>query len=490
MAPRKTAKKRNAPPRGPKPSTRSNQAQAAQAQAREDEARELEELEREIRAVEAQKKEVAEKWKLLEEKEKEFEQKEAGLKQREAAAVFLDGGDTHIRKKARTDAGVDLYKEEIKMVVTEEVWRYIKFLPEKKSEQDWVFGVIVDGLAARYRSVRNKIAKKGGRELFISNHSTTMANCINDLRNGCINKTRLACNNYMSSTKIDDLPTVEHIKKCALRTIDLEDPAQLAAYKWYWTVLIPACCGSTKHWNNHVNLFSTISQANWPNPHKLGTEVIPASTEAFVVTVYDSCRKSWIEQRKLKKLHDGYTITHGKKGQPGAQNKLLTKNGRKMVKVTDPMYFAKYTDNTSGCNILGGWSDEGKGIYAGLERDIEASRKDDTCLALERTFYERLRRDLKVKGSSWKQHLRIKKREEAGLVVAEPLPDDQKPQVLSAAMLALMNGEAVQQNPHPEQDDQEAEESDDGDDGADDDQDESEVGSDGEEGSGDDEDED
>lgn len=418
--------------------TRSKSAHAAKSKKRVSNSPQNAESDRARRKAaldKAQSKKAAE----LEAKEQELKKREREIAEKEAKAVILPDEPKRTRKKPKTDDYVDPFKDEIDLVMKEDIWKIVKFLPEDEAGQHMVYSLVVDGMMERYPDVNNRIRNKNDHLAFIHNHGPTMANSLNGIRNQCIGKLGKACTDYMYKHE-GTLPTMDLLRKCALRDIDLDDNEEVATYEWYWTVALPTMCGTAKHWNREEHFFHTISQAKLSDS-KGSQEIVPASTEAFLVTCMDNYRESWIEQNELKKKHPDRKICHGKKKAPGTANKLVDKEdtGTKMVMVYDPKYFGKYTDNTGGSNILGGWSDEGKAYYVDLEVQVEESRNDKKCLAMEKQFLEHLRATKKIRGYTWKQHEAIKRKAARGVSVAEPLPPSEKPQVLSAAFLKFVN---------------------------------------------------
>ena len=380
----------------------------------------------------------------LKKKEAELEKREAACNKRERDLSVEDLPPVLSSRNKKQRTGGDReprpFEEEIATVIRERVWKNVKFLPENEKEQGMVFYLITRYLGEKYPHIGKKQQKPGHRRNFIRQHKETMAIEINNARNYVVNNCRRVCADWAKAHN-GTLPTVDIIEKCATRTIDLQNDVELEVYAWYWTTLIPLACANTNDWHKDVHFFKTIAQEKVPKSRG-GDLAVTASNEAFLLTVMESYRDCWSNQFELKAKHPTHSLTHGKKGKPGDEN-VLKEEPRKMVKMFDPKYFAKFTNNTSGANKFGGWLDSGKIYYVQKKEAIIEARANTTdVLAYEKAFLDKLREKNGILGHTMQQHKKLSRAAARGITVEEPLPPNQRPSTLGDAFLNFLMSQA------------------------------------------------
>ena len=192
------------------------------------------------------------------------------------------------------------------------------------------------------------------------------------------------------------LPTVQEIDSCAMRTINLDDKRGFAIMEWYALDMLSKCHvvfsiltiivmpGPT------LRLFSSfflccllpkgkvVGHKNWPATAGLHVELSKAksldgkklfmtSTEAFVVTIFDSNHNKWSNMFKLYADNGNYNSLK-------LPAKITKEEKQKDPTLVDPYHDAKYTRQDGGQLELGSFSDEGMDYYAQVGEKIREQR--------------------------------------------------------------------------------------------------------------------
>ena len=166
----------------------------------------------------------------------------------------------------------------------------------------------------------------------------------------------------------------------------------MEVFQWYHHELIVSIVG-TSNWGLDTLFYVTLSMAQTKS--KSPKKLINASTEAFLVVLYDNCRNKWMTQFKFradkeKKLHaerqkPRKVVTDAKpkpleadEEQPGhpepddeayfSQARYQAIQGEKPTRVK-----AKYTEAESGQQEFDGWTVEGREAYLKYMKAIKKS---------------------------------------------------------------------------------------------------------------------
>ena len=158
------------------------------------------------------------------------------------------------------------------------------------------------------------------------------------------------------------MPTLEMFCKCAKREIDFQNEEEMAAMEWYWLKVLGTVGGYTG-WGDKAKFYNTpvsmtyISKAHNPNQ---SYKLFPATTEAFMVVMYDNCVEKWEAMAVWKE-------------QNGAKMKLPRKSNKNK---DEPIHKTKYTVSDKGQIKWAGWLDIGLQRFQELRTEIIASRAE------------------------------------------------------------------------------------------------------------------
>ena len=128
-----------------------------------------------------------------------------------------------------------------------------------------------------------------------------------------------------------------------------------------------------------------LSKAKAPGGNK---KLFTTSTEAFIVTIYDSNHNKWTNMFEYYASENNYRATL-----PGKKSKQWRKDNPGQL---DPYHDAKYTRQDGGQLEFGSFSDEGMAFYGEVGQEISKRRKEHPkeYLDFEAKFRPRLRQIL------------------------------------------------------------------------------------------------
>jgi hypothetical protein len=174
-----------------------------------------------------------------------------------------------------------------------------------------------------------------------------------------------------------EMPTVEDMHKVVFRdlavtkevetedgkkemTVDEDATAYLTfLFEWYYTQYLPSIA-MNKWWGEEKHHKGCASTMTLPNePRKL---MVPPSTEAFALVVYENCYKRWQAMLEFRKI-------------PANKGKPMPKH-----KKSDPateIYRGKFTDGAAGTARFGGWNVKGRNLFVKLTRKIALNRREN-----------------------------------------------------------------------------------------------------------------
>jgi hypothetical protein len=119
--------------------------------------------------------------------------------------------------------------------------------------------------------------------------------------------------------------------------------------------------------------------------------MISALDEAFLVTVYISYSKSWVNQWELKSANPGYTLRKKAKSPGDPPNVFLHDHNPPVIVVSNAKYFPLYVSNNVGSKESGGWSLQGIAEVSRLNSVSLLARARPESRALEERFLGMLR---------------------------------------------------------------------------------------------------
>ena len=156
-------------------------------------------------------------------------------------------------------------------------------------------------------------------------------------------------------------PTYHLFLKCALRDIDVNDPAEMKVFLWYWEHILSKNGGFSMWHKDEIRFSQLPSECTYKFEHyEKDFKLFPASTEAFFVLLYDNCIDKWKEHAQWKHDH------------PKVRLPIMNKENK-----DEPLHKTKYTITDIGQQKYGGWSNEGLEAFNQLKKDIKASRLID-----------------------------------------------------------------------------------------------------------------
>jgi ribosomal protein S18 len=259
------------------------------------------------------------------------------------------------------------YTKDSVVSATVELFRNCKFIDSKKQLDTTICKEVMKLLGVDYED------KDRVRE-FVDEHAKLINRTITDKRNYVQSRTKEAAFAWMADHN-GTLPSVQQLKDCALRKINLEDPVDKEVFKWYWTVLL-VDAHTTNEWGN-VMMISYPSQAR-TDEDKL---IITSASEALAVLMLDNNRDKWLAMYKY--LHTD------KKGDKIPKR---TKDNKEDDDLK-ALFNAKYTVQDGGQKPFGGWIKQGKQEFVKLKNDIKKAKKEKYFVEVEKKFLEMLRKE-------------------------------------------------------------------------------------------------
>ena len=98
------------------------------------------------------------------------------------------------------------------------------------------------------------------------------------------------------------------VERCALRNLDFNNDTHKAIFLWYYLSLIPAAAG-VDVFGDKINRFDLLSEATLPNSTEAKPIfLVPPSTEAFAVVLYNNHHARVPLQEDWKNNHEGQAL--------------------------------------------------------------------------------------------------------------------------------------------------------------------------------------
>ena len=219
--------------------------------------------------------------------------------------------------------------------------------------------------------------------------------------------------------------TPDLAKKCALRTVNLDDAAEFEAFKWYWTVGLQKELGHSE-WGPNKHLYQMPSQATTKRTHN-GKEakLVTPQSEAMLVMFIDNARGKWVHERAYQ-LKNGYD---GMSGQAKKNFKYPSEKVGDKMRVK-PEYQPKHTDMYGGKQVTDGWTFDGKKQFTGLRKEIKDhhAANMEQVLALEKRMFDHLRKENGITAPDAITHRKNKRRKvvDEGLDQASSMEEEEE----------------------------------------------------------------
>jgi len=197
--------------------------------------------------------------------------------------------------------------------------------------------------------------------------------------------------------------TPELAKKCALRTVDLDNQTEFDAFKWYWTVGLQKELGYNE-WGPNKHLYQMPSQATTKRtPTGKEVKLVTPQSEAMLVMFIDNARGKWVHEH-------AYQLQHGYDAMTGQAKKTFKYPSEKVgdKQRVKAEYQPKHTDMYGGKQATDGWTFEGKKLFTELRKEIKDhhAANMEQVLAVEKKMLEHLRKEnqiptARIRGARW-----------------------------------------------------------------------------------------
>lgn len=218
----------------------------------------------------------------------------------EATTLQAEAARTKKAKRARDSEEAKKEKERLKHIKTTisgaGIWRVTKFILSEDRGRKVAMACIK--IMKWVGTIGDEPAAIKGREDFVDAYWTVVIKLFNEHRtyvNGEIKKVFYKWWLDHGNT----LPTVAEIKSCLDRTVDIEDDDECELFEFYWNCLIPKACGNMQDWDTDHRYYMTISKG--APPGKPNEPYVTPSTEAYILSVYQSNRTRWLSMFEIKK---------------------------------------------------------------------------------------------------------------------------------------------------------------------------------------------
>lgn len=290
--------------------------------------------------------------------------------------------------------------EMIREAVSKHAWRTTKFLSGPKQIAKFAQGVY--GFLDMTDEARAETPYNVWAQIY-TNYCVT---ALNKTRSYVVSQLKNVSKDWLNDpkAKTEKLPTFENLLQCAIRDIDDEDKKSMEFFMWYVDQVVPQATACAEVFGTSKRCFERVSECKLPGSATKLT--IPASTEAFLVLVWEGYRTSWINQYNYKAIN-------------GPKAKIPRARGKGADKANS-IYWGTLTNMDSGSKRLGGWSREAMVKYAGYLKQIKEARGTDKCHAVETAVLPLLRAENDIEAETLAEYLGTKKKSKSKKVVAEP----------------------------------------------------------------------
>lgn len=304
--------------------------------------------------------------------------------------LLSGASDSMKAEAARSDAIVNLVKAEVKG----DLWRTIKFVNDRAQEIKY---------GKKIYKVLGDYVKGIDRDEFIKLYAVLATTTLNQHRQYVMNRLGGAVVKWVSGGEEErEVPKSEDILKCLKREIKVDDPQEMALFKWYWNEFLPMSTGKESFKECHRHFAVICKAAPLDAPDKI---FMTPECEAFAVLTFENFRAKYIAYKSIKQKYPGLKIApcifkKGTKipGDPGTvevDGKTLRVYGSGK---------GRWTKADCGQAHFGGWETPGLQRYNELVLLSNAARKTKKCAELEKASLEEVRNDLGITAATHDEH--------------------------------------------------------------------------------------
>ncbi len=251
-------------------------------------------------------------------------------------------GKKFFSRKGKVDYKNDPMAKTIKDIVKSKIWRTIKFvdsLPELEK---------ITRMALQYIDFEDQDDEDDDYlDKYVDRYMAAVCEALNEKKSYCQSEMKKVIFEYYDQNQ-KTIPTIEDIMKCSLRQIDSDHLKKLFCF--YTDKLMPTVVGS-EAWGKNIRHYTLLSEATIDDDGE-EKQLITASSEAFLVILYENCHSKWIKW--LEKLE---------------------KNPKYKFDRKDDDLKALYSDQDGGQKNLNGWKKAGLKRFLAIRKDIKAARK-------------------------------------------------------------------------------------------------------------------
>lgn len=240
----------------------------------------------------------------------------------EATALQAEAARAKKSKRSRDSEEAKKEKERLKHIKTTisgaGIWRVTKFILSEERGRKVALTCIK--IMKWVGTIGQEEAALKGQQDFVDAYWTVVIKLFNEHRTYVNGEIKKVFYKWWLDHE-EDLPTVAEIKSCLDRTVDIQSISGYHLFDFYWNCLLPKACGNMQDWDTNHRHYMTISKG--APPGKPDEPYITPSTEAYIVSVFQSNRDRWMSMFEIKKKF------------PSLKQVVITKYPEKYNKVMD-----------------------------------------------------------------------------------------------------------------------------------------------------------
>ena len=250
--------------------------------------------------------------------------------------------------------------------------------------------VILEELQAKKLEPATKTAPEVKN--WIEKHESFLCKMLNKQRSYGVSQTKDSAESWWHSHE-KTLPTVDQIKACRDRTLDLSVEENMAIAVFYVDSLCASICGHKHTFPEHARIQLPISKASPSNMTSDKEAVrdpediyLTVELEALVSLAYDNFRDAWLEIFPVKQLYPKpWKMTPSVKVHEMNQKGMdyTPVESLKRVYLHHDKFKGKWTEADKGAKSEGGWTDVGRNEYIKNVEALREARKSAHCDAWE-----------------------------------------------------------------------------------------------------------
>ena len=219
------------------------------------------------------------------------------------------------KKAKKNDKTATLIRQHIK---DGGIWRKIKICAGKKG-QNLLAEAVLDSLNYGQDFDNSMVKGRQRREQWKLLYGPLCVTSLNQHKGHVQGRLKKVMFSYMAKHQ-DKMPELKDILRIANRTLDQNNPDDMALFQWYWLDILPKAAGNGGDWKPAHSHYATISDGSPPNSK---VPYITASTEAFAVVAIEGNYERW------------ELMCHHTKEHPNKKQVHLVKPPKELTKGTD-----------------------------------------------------------------------------------------------------------------------------------------------------------